>query len=230
MKICIFGAGAVGGTMAGWLHKAGYDVSVVARGANLTAIREHGLRIRTHATGEVASFRVRAEADPRRLGVQDCVIVTLKAQSLPEAARAMPALAGPGTSIVTAMNGVPWWFFDRLRFGDREVALRAGVPKRAVDECPNLFKGVGLIQAGCPAQVGGRQEQVDMKTLRQRKHPLRAFLELRRVVNFVLDCDEHGSLLPSFLHLLLSGTRIGVLVRAAASLTGCGCGKQLPDL
>ena len=125
MKICIFGAGAVGGVMAGWLHRSGHEVSVVARGANLTAIREHGLRIRGHATGEVASFRVRAESDPRPLGPQDCVVVTVKAQSLPDVARAMPALAGPDTTIVTAMNGVPWWFFDRLSFGGGRQRLES---------------------------------------------------------------------------------------------------------
>jgi 2-dehydropantoate 2-reductase len=80
MKICIFGAGAVGGVMAGWLQQAGHEVSVVARGRNLTAIREHGLRIRTLATGEETAYPVRAESDPAQLGPQDCVIVTVKAQ------------------------------------------------------------------------------------------------------------------------------------------------------
>ena len=89
MKICIFGAGAVGGVMAGWLQRAGFDVSVVARGENLTAIREHGLRVRTLATGEFASYRLRAESDPQALGEQDAVIVAVKSQSLPQVARGM---------------------------------------------------------------------------------------------------------------------------------------------
>ena len=145
MKICIFGAGAVGGVMAGWLHKAGHDVSVVARGANLTAIREHGLRIRTLATGEVNAFKVRAESDAAKLGPHDCVIVTLKAQSLAEAARAMAALSGPDTTIVTAMNGVPWWFFDRLRFGEGKLHLESLDPGGALSRAMPTARIVGCV-------------------------------------------------------------------------------------
>lgn len=145
MKICIFGAGAVGGVMAGWLSKAGHDVSVVARGANLTAIREQGLRIRTHATGEIAAYKVRAESDPQRLGAQDCVIVTVKAHSLAEAARAMPALSGPDTTIVTAMNGVPWWFFDRLDFGDGQLRLESLDPGGALSRAMPTARIVGCV-------------------------------------------------------------------------------------
>jgi 2-dehydropantoate 2-reductase len=125
MKICVFGAGAVGGLMAAWLHKAGHEVSVVARGPNLTAIREHGLRVRTLATGAFASYRVRAEDDPRALGAQDAVIVAVKGQSLPQVARGMAPLLGASTTIVTAMNGVPWWFFDRLEFGGGKLRLES---------------------------------------------------------------------------------------------------------
>ncbi len=145
MKICIFGAGAVGGVMAGWLHRAGHDVSVVARGANLTAIRERGLRIRTQATGELAAFRVRAEGDPHQLGPQDCVIVTVKAQGLPEAARAMAALAGADTTVVTAMNGVPWWFFDRLGFGAGELRLEGLDPGGALARAMPTERVVGCV-------------------------------------------------------------------------------------
>ena len=111
MKICIYGAGAVGGVMAAWLSKAGHEVCVVARGANLTAIRGRGLRVRS--AGAERSFAVRAESDPARLGAQDYVVVSVKGQSLPEVARGIGPLLGPDTSVVTAMNGVPWWFFDR---------------------------------------------------------------------------------------------------------------------
>ena len=145
MKICIFGAGAVGGVMAGWLQKAGHEVSVVARGANLTAIREHGLRIRTLASGEVNAFRVRAESDAAALGPQDCVIVAVKAQSLPDAARAMPALTGPDTTIVTAMNGVPWWFFDRLKFGDGKLHLESLDPGGALSRAMPTARIVGCV-------------------------------------------------------------------------------------
>lgn len=114
MKLCIYGAGAVGGLMAAWLARAGHDVSVVARGAHLEAMGRSGLRVRSN-TG-VESFRIKAASDPRELGPQDYVLVTVKAQSLTDVAQSIGPLAGPSTSIVTAMNGVPWWFFDRLPY------------------------------------------------------------------------------------------------------------------
>jgi 2-dehydropantoate 2-reductase len=119
MKICIYGAGAVGGLMAAWLSRSGQEVSLVARGANLEAIRERGLRVRSGERTE--AFRVSADSDPKKLGRQDYVLVTVKAQGLTEVAEGIGPLLGKDTSIVTAMNGVPWWFFDRLDFhGGRE--------------------------------------------------------------------------------------------------------------
>src|SRR6476659_6702430 len=115
MKLCIYGAGAIGGLMAAWLARSGHEVSVVARGAQLEAIRRSGLRVRSD--GAVESFPVRAESDPARIGPQDYVLVAVKAPSLTEVAQSIAPLLGPQTSVVTAMNGVPWWFFDRLSFG-----------------------------------------------------------------------------------------------------------------
>jgi len=125
MKICVYGAGAVGGLIAAWLARSGHDVSVVARGAALEAIQNHGLRVRDGASGEVRTHRVRADSDPARLGPQDYVIVAVKAQSLSEVAEGIGPLVGPETSIITAMNGVPWWFFDRLAFGGGKLRLES---------------------------------------------------------------------------------------------------------
>ena len=121
MKICIYGAGAVGGLMAGWLARSGHDVSVVARGAQLEAIRKSGLRVRSASS--VDTFRIKADSDPRALGPQDYVLVTVKAQSLTGVAANIAPLLGADTSLVTAMNGVPWWFFDRLKFGGGKERL-----------------------------------------------------------------------------------------------------------
>lgn len=125
MKICIFGAGAVGGVMAGWLARAGHEVSLIARGANLTAIRRLGLRIRTGKTGEILTTHPAADSDPAKLGAQDAVIVCVKGQSLPEVAQTIAPLLGPDTTVVTAMNGVPWWFFDRLAYGGGKLRLES---------------------------------------------------------------------------------------------------------
>ncbi|MDW8468519.1 MAG: 2-dehydropantoate 2-reductase [Burkholderiales bacterium] len=115
MKVCVFGAGAVGGLIAARLAQAGHDVAAVARGAHLAAIRAQGLRLRC-ATGETR-IPLRASDDPAELGPQDCVVVAVKAHSLREVAARIGPLLAPHTSIVTAMNGVPWWFFDRLPAG-----------------------------------------------------------------------------------------------------------------
>jgi 2-dehydropantoate 2-reductase len=119
MKICVYGAGAVGGLMAAWLARSGHDVSVVARGAQLDAIRRNGLRVRSK--GKTETFNVKAESDPARLGPQDYVLVTVKAQSLTAVADTIPVLFDKETSVVTAMNGVPWWFFQGLRTGDNRL-------------------------------------------------------------------------------------------------------------
>ena len=143
MKICIYGAGAVGGLMAAWLARAGHAVSVVARGENLTAIRERGLRVRSE--GKEDAYAVKADSDPAKLGPQDCVIVAVKGQSLPEVARGIGPLLGPGTSIVTAMNGVPWWFFARLRFGGGKLRLESLDPGGALSRAMPTERIVGCV-------------------------------------------------------------------------------------
>ena len=109
MKFCIYGAGAIGGYLAVELALSGQEVCVVARGAHLDAIRERGLTLRIHGTEKVA--KVAADSDPKRFGRQDVVICALKAHQAFESAPAFAPLLGPDTSVVTAMNGIPWWYF-----------------------------------------------------------------------------------------------------------------------
>lgn len=109
MKICVFGAGAIGGYMAVELERAGYDVSIVARGPHLEAIRSNGLRLRIG--DEERSANLKASDDPADLGPQDYVIITLKAHSVPPIADKLKPLLGEDTAIVTGMNGIPYWYF-----------------------------------------------------------------------------------------------------------------------
>ena len=104
MKICVFGAGAVGGHIAARLAATGNDVSVVARGPHLAAIEKNGLKL--HHGDELIQGRVRT-ANP---GKQDFVIVTLKANLLDTFADAVAPLLGPETAVVFAQNGIPWWY------------------------------------------------------------------------------------------------------------------------
>ena len=119
MKICVYGAGAIGGLMAAWLARSGHEVSVVARGAQLDAIRRDGLRVQSK--GKAESFRIKADSDPAKLGAQDYVLVTVKAQSLTGVADTIAPLLGKDTSVVTAMNGVPWWFFHGMKRRDARL-------------------------------------------------------------------------------------------------------------
>lgn len=108
MRICIYGAGAIGGNFAARLADAGNDVSVVARGAHLDAIRANGLTLLSGDRKIVA--KVKASADPAELGPQDVVISTLKASSLGDLAASVGPLLGPDTPVVFAQNGIPWWY------------------------------------------------------------------------------------------------------------------------
>ncbi|XFF02278.1 2-dehydropantoate 2-reductase (plasmid) [Bradyrhizobium guangxiense] len=109
MKVCVYGAGAVGGHLAGRLAKAGVNVSLVARGAHLAAIEKNGLRVETKEG--ILHSRPHATDIPKTLGPQDVVIVALKAPSLPQAAEGIAALLRDDTMVVFAMNGIPWWYF-----------------------------------------------------------------------------------------------------------------------
>ena len=133
-KYCIFDAGAIGGTIAAQLAGADATVSVIARGETLAAIQKDGLRLLIN--GETLQSSVRASADPAELGPQDYVIIAVKAPSLPEVASRIGALLGPETAVVTAMNGIPWWFFSNARgplAGKRLTAIDPdGVIARAI--------------------------------------------------------------------------------------------------
>jgi len=110
MRICVVGAGSIGGVIAAGLAGSGVDTSVLARGATLAAIRSRGLRVES-ADG-VTTAKVTAADDGAGLGVQDVVIVAVKAQSLPAAVAGVGPLLGPDTAVLSTLNGVPWWFFD----------------------------------------------------------------------------------------------------------------------
>lgn len=112
MKICIFGAGAIGGYMGAKLAQAGADVSLVARGPHLKAMRENGLRL-IEDSGET-TVNVTASDNAADLGPQDYVIVTLKAHSVPPVVPHMQPLIGDNTTIVSGVNGVPWWYFHKI--------------------------------------------------------------------------------------------------------------------
>ncbi|MBS0638887.1 MAG: 2-dehydropantoate 2-reductase [Proteobacteria bacterium] len=112
MRICVYGAGAIGGHLAVRLHKGGAEVSVIARGPHLAAIQANGLEV--HAVDGVHRARIKATSDPAELGRQDAVFVTVKAPALPSVAASIAPLLGPDTPVAFVMNGIPWWYFQHL--------------------------------------------------------------------------------------------------------------------
>ena len=155
MKVCIYGAGAIGGWIGSGLARAGCRVSVVARGATLDALRLHGLRL--NLGGRVTSQPVASSAAPAELGVQDLVVLAVKAPSLPEVVRHIAPLIGPDTMVLTAMNGVPWWFLQgfggalagtRLTAVDPDGALAEAIPARHIVGC--------VVHASCSLDEPGQ--------------------------------------------------------------------------
>ncbi len=112
MKICIFGAGAIGGYMGVKLALAGADVSFIARGPNLAAMKQNGVKLLSE--GQTFVARPHCTDDASELGPQDYVILSVKAHALRPAAESICSLLGLKTALVSAMNGVPWWYFYKL--------------------------------------------------------------------------------------------------------------------
>lgn len=141
MRICVFGAGAIGGHVAARLARGGADVSVVARGAHLAAMAERGVTV--HAPDGTFTAKVRASDDPAALGRQDAVIVTMKAPSLPSLAAGIGPLLGPDTPVAFVMNGVPWWYFQRHDGPLAGTRLGKLDPDAAVERAVGLERTVG---------------------------------------------------------------------------------------
>jgi 2-dehydropantoate 2-reductase len=135
MRVCVYGAGAIGGHLAVRVAKGGAEVSVIARGAHLAAIQANGLEV--HAVDGVHKIKVQATDDPRTIGPVDAVFVTVKAPALPAVAAGIGPLLTQDTAVAFVMNGIPWWFFQHL--GGPHNGRR--LPR--IDPDDVLFKAVG---------------------------------------------------------------------------------------
>ena len=113
MKICVVGAGAIGGLVGANFHLAGKDVTLIDVGAHLAAIRKNGLKVISHDGKEVVAKDVRATDNFRQAGKQDLVVLALKTNIIEKVVEDMKALYGPDTMILPLQNGLPWWYFQR---------------------------------------------------------------------------------------------------------------------
>ena len=154
MKVCLYGAGAIGGWIGAHLAQHGCNLSAVARGATLEALQQNGL-VLLQSDQEIHASLL-ARENPADLGVQDLVIVAVKAPAMADVARRIGPLIGPQTVVLTAMNGVPWWFLHGLDTPLRQRALRSVDPNGDIAAAipPERVIG-GVVHASCSTDAPG---------------------------------------------------------------------------
>lgn len=145
MKVCIVGAGAIGGYVGAKLGRAGAEVTLIARGAHLQAIQQQGLRLRSTDGSEDWLKEITATSDIHAAGVQDVVIIALKTQSVPAIAAALPALYHADTLVVTAQNGIPWWYFRKLESPHRDYRIRSVDPEGIIETHIPIDRVIGCV-------------------------------------------------------------------------------------
>lgn len=152
MKVTVYGVGAIGGLIAGRLATAGCEVNVVARGKTLTNLRKDGLRLETPQG--IVSVPVNAEQSPETFGAQDVVIIAVKAPALDDVAAQIAPLIAPDTIVITAMNGVPWWFFEAKGVAYQDACLASINPTPALSRAIPVRQIIGCVvhlSSSCPA-------------------------------------------------------------------------------
>ena len=165
MKICVVGAGAIGGLMGAKLALAGEDVTLIARGAHLEAIRQNGLKLIEEDGTEHVARQVKATSRLNEAGAQDIVILALKAHQVEPIAKDLPALFGPGTIVVTTQNGIPWWYFQkhggefegrRVETVDPSGTLMASVEVERILGCV-VFPAAEIVSPGVVRVIEGNR-------------------------------------------------------------------------
>jgi 2-dehydropantoate 2-reductase len=163
MKIAIIGAGAIGGYVGAKLSLAGEDVTFMVRGANLAAIRAQGMKLVRHDGSEHVARNVRATDDYAEAGVQDLVVLAVKAHQVEAVLPQLQHLVGPKTVIVPMQNGIPFWYFHEhggalkgsvVRSVDPSGALQAGIPCAQVLGCV-VYPASELVAPGVVHHVEG---------------------------------------------------------------------------
>lgn len=164
MKICVVGAGAIGGLLAAKLQNAGEDVSVIARGPHLAAIRANGLKLIEEDGNEIVA-RVKATDKIAEAGPQDLVILGMKAHQVEAVVVDLKQLYGPETMVLTAQNGIPWWYFFKvggayegrqLKSVDPTGSIAANLPiERVVASI--VYPAAEIIQPGVIKHIEGNR-------------------------------------------------------------------------
>jgi 2-dehydropantoate 2-reductase len=161
MKICVVGAGAIGGFLAVKLAAAGHAVSVIIRGAHLQAVRRQGLRF-VGEDGGTLTQAVTATDRIAELPVQDVVILGMKAHQVAAVAADLPALYGPDTTVVTTQNGIPWWYFHKLAGPWEGRAIEAVDPGGVIAQHIPVERVIGcVVYPACDLPEPGLVRQIE---------------------------------------------------------------------
>jgi 2-dehydropantoate 2-reductase len=166
MKYCVIGAGAIGGLLGARLSLAGEDVTFVERpGPHLDAIKQNGLKLLMHEGEELLARDVKVTDDMAQAGVQDVVIIAVKAYQIPAIAARMRALFGPDTTVITIQNGIPWWYFHkhggefegrRLESVDPSGEIDANIEPERIIGCV-VYPAAEIIAPGVIKHVEGNR-------------------------------------------------------------------------
>ncbi len=195
MKICIVGAGAIGGFLGTRLAVTDSEVTTVARGATAQALRKHGWRL--ESGGALITTPVRVAEAPVELGVQDLVVIAVKGPALASVAASIAPLLGAQTTVLTAMNGVPWWFFQGFGGGSEGMQLGSVDPEGKISAAIAAPSVIGcVVHASCMTPEPGLAANVAGKRLifgepRGGSSPrLTAVGELFRAAGFEVDLSD----------------------------------------
>ena len=154
-RICVVGAGAIGGLLAARFALAGEEVTVIDQGAHLAAIQKNGLKLEWH-DGKVHIASMKAVNKPAEAGKQDIVVLAVKAHFLDQVVRDIDSLLGPDTVVLTVQNGLPWWYFQRLggQYGNRRLESLdpSGILTKNID--PNRIIGCVVYPAAAATAPG----------------------------------------------------------------------------
>ena len=166
MKICVVGAGAIGGLMGVKLAAlSGHEVTLIARGPHLAAIKQDGLKLIMNDGTEAVAANVAATSDMRECGVQDLVILALKAHQLPPVIDEICTLIGDQTTVLTTQNGLPWWYFQRHGGPHDGKTLKSLDPQGELTRKIDPAKILGCI--AYPAAEIAERERQEIETLKQ---------------------------------------------------------------
>ena len=231
MRVCIFGAGAVGGFFAAKLAHAGHEVSAVARGPQLAAFRKNGVRLKTPT--EEISAPLNASDRPADLGPQDAVIFTTKAHSLKQAAESASPLMGADTALVFAQNGIPWWYAH----GFSAPGLEPG-PIPALDSDGAIWRGFDPARAVGAVIFSPNTVTAPGVIVNNAKRPARLLLgapdgrsrpEIEALSAALIGVGVEAPVLPDIRRAVWSKLILNVSAAACAVLTGGGIRSFLQD-